>query len=162
MTDNALASSVLVALVEAGYARVHIHPAGLNLPVKLQQQNSVMLQLENNFADFGVGAHGWWVTLLLPNASYVLQVPWSQTQAILNRDVKGLVQTPVGWNIHGTPPEGLAPDLATVTAAPVLTPEQRRKTFRVINGGKAPARTPRKPPPEEWGEDDGKPVSEDA
>lgn len=165
MTDHSLAYSVLVALVESGYARLHVHPAGLNLPEPLTAQSSVCLVLgpANPFANFAADVHGWRADIPFQGVTRTVAVPWGATQAVLNADSKGLLQSPRGWLMHTGALPAAEGSLEGAIAA-LLTPEARRKGFRVVQGGmsKAAAKTPRKPPPEEWGDDDGQPVPEGA
>jgi stringent starvation protein B len=163
MIDHAIAYAVLTELVKAKHAIVYVNPAGLNLPQRLLDQGSVVLILEHEFRDFSAGSSAWFVRLKFSGIEYDVHVPWSATQAVLNKDGKGIVQATQGWLVNtGKAASSLLAGLEQHVAAELLTPEQRRANFRVVDGGKAPKRLPRKPAPEEWGDDDGRPVPEGA
>jgi hypothetical protein len=136
--NNAQAAASLRLLVDQGCARVYVDGTAPGVVVPPKCRQAIRLDIGHQFKAFEVDAEGFRVTLWFGGFPSRVVVPWTAVRGFENANAVGLAQVSPGlWVLAGRPQARVSAAAADVALLTQGTPEQRRKTFRVLPGGKS-------------------------
>jgi hypothetical protein len=136
--NNAQAQASLRLLVDQGRARVYVDGTAPGVVVPPEHRKSIRLDIETNtHRAFECDAEGFRVTLSFNRVWTRVVVPWTAVLGLENAAAVGMAQVQPGlWVLAGRPQARVSAAAADVALLTQGTPEQRRKTFRMIPGGR--------------------------